>query len=103
MSRIIITIACVFCVAGQVAAQSDPATIQKAVQDANTKWAEAYIKGDAKALAALYSKDAYLLPPDVDMIQGCSAIEAFWQQNTNVSDYKSNTIDIKPLGDKTAP
>lgn len=102
MFRMIMTVACVLCAAGQAAAQSDPATIQKAVQDAGAKWIEAYIKGDAKAFAALYSEDAYLLPPDEDMIHARSAIEAFWQHNMNVSDYKNNTIDIRPLGDKTA-
>ena len=102
MSRMVMTVACVLCVAGQAAAQSGPATIKKAVQEAGTKWAEAYTKGDAKALAALYAEDAYLLPPGAEMIRGRSAIEAFWHQHMNVSDFKYTSIDIKPLGDKTA-
>ena len=88
MLRMVMTVAFVFCVAGRAAAQGDPATIQKAVREARAKWTEAYIKGDAKALAALYSEDAYRLPPDEDMIHSRSAIEAFWQHDMNVSDYK---------------
>ena len=89
MLRMVMTVAFVFCVAGQAAAQGDPATIQKAVREARAKWTEAYIMGDAKALAALYSEDAYRLPPDEDMIHSHSAIEAFWQHDMNVSDYKN--------------
>ena len=101
MSRMIMTVAFALCVAGQAAAQNDPA-IQKAIQDAGAKWAEAYTKGDAKALAALYTEEAYLLPPGAEVIHGRSAIEAFWQQHMDASDLKYTTIDIKPLGDKTA-
>jgi uncharacterized protein (TIGR02246 family) len=102
MLRMVMAVACVFCVAGQAAAQSDPVSIQKAVREAGAKWAEAYTKSDAKALAALYAEDAYLLPPGAEMIHGRSAIEAFWQQHLDVSDWRYNTIEIKPVGDKAA-
>src|SRR5215831_9492404 len=101
MSRMVMIVACFFFAAGQATAQSK-ATLQEAIQEAGEKWAEAYNKGDAKALAALYTEDAYLLPPGADLVHGRSAIEAFWRQHMNVSDFKYTTIDIKPLGAKTA-
>jgi len=101
MSRMVVIVACLFFAAGQAAAQSD-AAIQEAIQKAGEKWAAAYTKGDAKALAALYTEDAYLLPPGADLVHGRTAIEAFWQQHMNVSDFKYTSIDIKPLGDKVA-
>ena len=101
MSRIAMTVACLFLAAGQAAAQSD-AAIQQAIHKAGEEWGAAYTKGDAKALASLYTEDAYLLPPGADVVHGRSAIEDFWQQHMNVSDLKYTSIDIKPLGDKSA-
>jgi len=101
MSRMAMIVACLFFVAGRAAAQSD-AAIQEAIQKAGEKYAEAFTKGDAKALAALYTEDAYLLPPGADLVHGRDAIEAFFRQHMDVSDFKYTTIDIKSLGDKAA-
>ena len=98
MSRIVMIIACLFFAAGQAAAQS-----KATIQEAGDKWAEAFNKGDAKALAAMYTEDAYVLPPGANMLHGRSAIEAFWrQQMQHVGDFKCTTLDVKPLGDKAA-
>jgi ketosteroid isomerase-like protein len=40
-------------------------------------WAEAFNKGDAGAIAALYTDDAILLPPGAPLVRGKAAIEAF--------------------------
>lgn len=101
MWRMVMIVACLIFAAGHAAAQNK-VTIEEAVRKAGDKWAEAYKNHDAKALAALYTEDAYLLPPGTDMVQGRSAIEAFWQQHMDVNDYKYTTIDIMPLGDKAA-
>jgi len=102
MSRTVMIVACLFFAAGQAAAQGSQATIQQAIQEAGNKWAEAFNKGDAKALAGMYTEDAYVLPPGANLVHGRSAIEAFWRQNMNVSDFKCTTLDVKPLGDKVA-
>jgi uncharacterized protein (TIGR02246 family) len=95
-------VACLFLSAGQAAAQSSQATVQEAIHEAGEKIAEAINKRDAKAYAALYAEDAYLLPPGADVIHGRNAIEAFWREHLNFSDFKYTAIDIKPLGDKAA-
>ena len=66
--------ACFFFAAGRVAAQS-----KATIQEAGDKWAQAFNKGDAKALAAMYTEDAYVLPPGANMVHGRSAIETFWR------------------------
>jgi uncharacterized protein (TIGR02246 family) len=101
MLRTTMIVACLLVTAGQAAAQSQ-ATIQEGVHQAGIKMAEAFNKGDAKALAALYTEDAYLLPPGAGIIHGRSAIEAFWREHLKFSDFKYITIDIRPLGDKAA-
>ena len=60
-------------------------------------------KGDAGAVAALYTEDAYVLPPGSAMVKGRTAIEAFWRQAAQqMSDAKLTTIDVLPLGRSAA-
>ena len=35
--------------------------------------------GDAAALAALYTEDGQVLPPNSDFVQGRQAVQGFWQ------------------------
>jgi uncharacterized protein (TIGR02246 family) len=98
MSRIAMLAACFILVVGPAAAQSK-ATIQKA----DDRWSEAFNKGDATALAGMYTEDAYALPPGAEMIKGRSAIGAFWQQQMQqIGDVKCTALDVKPLGRKAA-
>jgi ketosteroid isomerase-like protein len=41
-------------------------------------WNEAFNRGDAGEVAALYTENARLLPPTHEVIEGRRAIEAFW-------------------------
>jgi len=41
-------------------------------------WQKAYNSGDAAAVAALYAKDAKLMPPGAEPASGSSAIQAFF-------------------------
>jgi uncharacterized protein (TIGR02246 family) len=77
------------------ASAQDKATIQKL----NDAWTAAFNKGDAAAVAAMYTEDAYLLPPGAEMVRGRAAIEAFWRQAARqLGDAKLATIDVLPLG-----
>lgn len=77
----------------------DKATIEKL----NTAWMAAFDKGDAAAIAAMYTGDAYLLPPGGDMVKGRAAIETFWRQATQqMSDAKLTIVDLLPLGPEAA-
>ncbi len=69
----------------------------------NAKFAEAFNKGDGVAVAAMYAKDAVVLPPGSDMVKGKPAIQAFWQGATQqLGDMKLNALDVKPLGKAAA-
>jgi len=60
---------------------------------------EAFNKGDATALAAMHTEDAYVLPPGAEVMKGRSAITAFWgQQMQQIGDIKCTALDVKPLG-----
>ena len=98
MRRIAILAICCGLFAGQALAQS-----KADIQQLNDQWAAAFNKGDAAALAAMYTEDAYLLPAGAPMAKGRAAIEASLKQTvTQVGDIKITTIEVKPLGPEAA-
>jgi uncharacterized protein (TIGR02246 family) len=97
MWRIVMIIGCLSL--GSPALAQNKATIEKL----NDAWTAAFNKGDAAAVAALYTEDAYVLPPSSAMVKGRAAIEAFWRQAAQqMSDAKLTTVDVLPLGPRTA-
>ena len=69
------------------------------IQSLDDKFAEAFNKGDAAAVAAMYTEDAYVLPPGAEMVKGRNAIEALWRANMQqISDVRCTALDVKPLG-----
>jgi uncharacterized protein (TIGR02246 family) len=97
MSRIALLVACLILGAEPAAAQN-----KAMIQKEDNKWAEAFNRGDAATLAAMYTEDAYLLPPGAEMMKGRSAIATFWQQQMQqIGDVKCTALDVKPLGHNT--
>ena len=97
MWRIVMIIGCLALSAPALA--QNKATIEKL----NDVWTAAFNKGDAAAVAALYTEDAYVLPPGSSMVKGRAAIEAFWRQAAQqMTDAKLTTVDVLPLGRSAA-
>src|SRR5437868_15444029 len=64
---------------------------------------EVVYKKNVNALDQVYTSDARILPPGVDMIEGRAAIKSFWQQTLagmNVKSSKLTTVDAEALGDR---
>ena len=74
---------------------------QAAIEAANAKFSEAFARGDAKALSAMYTSDAIAFPPDSEMIRGNGAIGEFWkaQRDGGVQSAALTTIDVGGSGD----
>jgi uncharacterized protein (TIGR02246 family) len=73
------------------------------IEKLNDTLAAALNKGDASAVAAMYTEDAFVLPPGAEAVKGRAAIEAFWRQAVQqLSDAKLTTIDVLPLGPEAA-
>ena len=72
-----------------------------AIEAANAKFSEAFARGDAKALSAMYTSDAIAFPPDSEMIRGNGAIGEFWkaQRDGGVQSAALTTIDVGRSGD----
>ena len=75
--------------------------LQQAVQDTNREWMEAIKRGDPASIAALYTEDATLLPPNSEAIRGRQGIEAFFKagMQMGISEATLETVDVEYLGD----
>ena len=74
------------------------ATIQKL----DDQFAAAFNKGDAAAVAAMYTSDAYVLPAGAPLVKGAD-IQGFWNQAMQqLGDIKCTALDVKPLGRSAA-
>ena len=79
----------------------DVEKVRKAIEESNLKFGEAARQGDAAALAALYTEDATLLPPNSEMIKGREGIEAVWSAviQMGAKDVVLTTVDVYGSGD----
>lgn len=58
--------------------QTATASARKAIEENSKAFVDAFNKGDAAAVAAMYTTDAKLLPPNAAMIEGRPGIQTFW-------------------------
>ena len=98
MRRIAVIAVCLGLFAAPALAQT-----KAAIQKLDDQWAAAFNMGEAAAVAAMYTKDAYVLPAGAAMIHDPKAIEAFWKAAmADLQDVKCTAMDVKPLGGNAA-
>ena len=85
-----------FVSAAAYAKDDDAGEVRKAIEAANAKFSAAFARGDAKAIAEMYTADAVVLPPDTEMIRGTAAIAAFWTatMQSGVKGAALTTVDV---------
>lgn len=59
--------------------QARPDGIKTEIDAANAEFARLFAEGDAAALAARYTENAQLMPPNVEMMSGQAAIGVYWK------------------------
>jgi ketosteroid isomerase-like protein len=80
----------------------NPDAVRQAVDDGNRKFGAAAARKDYAGMAALYTDNAKVLPPDAPIVTGRKAIEEFWQTAANalgLTDAKLKTVDLEVTGD----
>ena len=88
-----------FCICAAPLWAQDKSTIEKL----NDAFAQAFNKGDTASVAKMYTEDAYLLPPQSELVRGRNAIQQFWQAvSEQAGDLKLTTVDVEPLGSDAA-
>jgi uncharacterized protein (TIGR02246 family) len=75
--------------------------VSGAIGAANEKFMAAARQGDPAALAALYTENGQLLPPNADVMDGRAAIQAFWQAalGMGIEDAKLESVEVADHGD----
>ena len=70
-----------------------------AIQKLENQWGAAFNKGDAAAVAAMYTEDAYVLPAGAPRSKAAPPSQNFWgQAMQQLADVKCTASDVKPLG-----
>jgi len=85
-------------------ALSTPAFAQKAeIQKLNAQWVDLFNKGDFAGVAALYTTDAVVLPPDAGIVRGRTAIAAMWKDiASKAGEPRLTVVEVKRLSPRTA-
>lgn len=78
--------------------RSDP---REGVVAANAEFVGAYRRGDAGAVAAMYTEQGQLFPPNEPIVAGRVAIERFWKatMDAGVKGIELKTIEVEGLGE----
>ena len=89
------------CAFSSVCRADDSSTVRAAIEQAGVRFAEAYGRGDAKAVAAFYTEDAIAFPPGAAMVKGRQAIQQMWQEtmDSGVKSLSFTVIDVGASGD----
>jgi len=71
------------------------------INTANQSFMTAFAAGDAQALAALYTTDGQLAPPNSDVLTGREAIGGFWQgaMDMGLKGVALETAELDEYGD----
>ncbi len=81
---------------------ADEATL-RAMREVNRTFEEEVVgRGDFAALDRVYTRDARILPPGGEMVEGLDAIRAFWKQaakDLGVTHVRLNPFEAEVTGD----
>jgi len=83
----------------------DVAAIRRGIDETHRRFEDAFNRGDAAGAARqLYTRDARVLPPGAEMVQGRDRIAEYWAaaaatSQTGVRRVELSTLELQPLGD----
>ena len=75
--------------------------VRGAIVAANENFMAVFRSGDAAALAALYTEQGQVLPPNSDFIRGRQAVQGFWQavMDMGIKEARLETGEVEDHGD----
>jgi uncharacterized protein (TIGR02246 family) len=75
--------------------------VREAIAAADDQFMATFSRGDAAGLAALYTEQGQLLPPNADFMIGREAIQAFWQgaMDMGIATAKIEILEVEGHGD----
>jgi uncharacterized protein (TIGR02246 family) len=80
------------------AGRDDP---RAGIEAANAEFAAATSRGDAAAVAAMYTERGQLLPPNEKIVEGRAAIERYWKaaMDSGITTIELKTTEVEGLGE----
>lgn len=78
--------------------QSTSTEVRQAIAAANETFMATFGRGDAAGMAALYTTDGQVLPPNGDFVTGPAAIQSFWQALMDMG-FKAAKMEIAEVED----
>jgi ketosteroid isomerase-like protein len=77
------------------------ANLQEAIEAQNREFMAAFSRGDAAGVAALYTRDARIFPPNSPMLSGREQAQQFWQGLMNIGGKNAalETVSVELKGD----
>ena len=84
---------------------SDTDALRRGIDEANHRFEDGFNRGDpASAARQFYTRDARILPPGAEIVQGRDRIAEFWAAaaaapQMGVRRVELSTLDLQPLGD----
>ena len=81
--------------------QSTSTEVRDAIAAAGENFMATFSRGDAAGLAAFYTENGQILPPNSDFVTGRQAIQAFWQgaMDMGIKGVKIEIVEVEGLGD----
>ncbi|HUK12473.1 MAG TPA: DUF4440 domain-containing protein [Thermoanaerobaculaceae bacterium] len=75
--------------------------VRTLLRQADHAFCAAFKRGSAMEVAALYTVDALVLPPNGEMVEGTNAIQEFWQGaiDMGITEVHLEPIEVEPHGD----
>jgi uncharacterized protein (TIGR02246 family) len=75
--------------------------VRDTIEAANKEFVAAFGRGDAAGVAARYTQDGQLFPPNYDVMSGREAIQAFWQVvlDMGIKPAHLQTVEAERQGD----
>jgi len=75
--------------------------VRSSIESGNRAFAAAFLRGDAEAVAELYTEDAQVMPPGAGAVAGRPAIAAFWKSaiDAGVKDLVLLTEQVESAGE----
>ena len=101
-SMLVLTLAVPFLLSCTTAPPPDTtAEDSQAIKAVSKQWVDAFNRGDAAAVAALYTEEAKRLPPNSPMIVGMESIQAFIQAalDAGAGELQATLIELHVNGD----
>jgi uncharacterized protein (TIGR02246 family) len=76
-------------------------TVREAIAAADRAFEAVFGEGDAAGVAALYTQEGQLLPPNADFMVGREAIQAFWQgaMDAGIASARIEILEVEGHGD----